>query len=198
MIENLTKKQKTTIIRNITIVFATTMLYALLRYNIFGPVPLADIPTLITNKAIAFSMILILLIAFVGSTKGRQEIYCAYLKLFKILAITHVLFSIILLSQQYFPKLLIYGRFSLFGNLAMLFGVLTFVFLFHNKSRLPIVVAYVLAALHLFFIGVKGWLDVLKWNAMMPPITLLCFLLLIVLIIFSMKKPGGNSQREQQ
>lgn len=172
----------------LSIVFGCTLLYAILRYNIFGTIPLTDIPTLIVNKAIAFSMIIILLRAFISRIKNRYESFYSLVRVFKIFAIIHVLISVSLFSCQYYPKLFIDEKLSLYGNLAVLLGVLTFVYTVNKRYRIQNLVVFALAALHLFFIGAKTWLDVSKWYGMMPPITLICFLILITLILLSVLK----------
>ena len=91
--------------RNTLIVFALTFLYSIFRYNIFGNIPPADIPTLIVNKSVSFSMIVILLNASISYLYNKPDDYYGYLDLFKSFAIIHVILSVALLSQNYYPKL---------------------------------------------------------------------------------------------
>src|SRR3972149_2918464 len=84
--------------RTTLIVFVFTLLYSIFRYNIFGKIPPADIPTIIVNKAISFSMIILLLSASISYLYKKLDDYYGYLDLFKTFAIIHVLLSVALLS----------------------------------------------------------------------------------------------------
>jgi hypothetical protein len=176
---------KNMIYRNTIFVFVLTFLYSILRYNIFGEVPIIDIPTFIVNKAIAFSMIIILLLAVLKRINKKDEDFNNYLNVAKILTIIHVLITLSLMSQNYYPKLFLNEKLTLFGNLSVLSGVLAFVFFIFKQIKIGYLVFLFLTAIHLFFIGFKGWLTFEKWNGMMPPITLFCFIIVIFLFILS-------------
>jgi hypothetical protein len=82
---------------------------------------------------------------------------------------------------------------TLLGGLAMLFGVLGFVFLWGYNlsfqtflredaafiqfitSRKVLLFALVLGGLHLFFMGYEGWLKPAGWYGGLPPISLVAF-----------------------
>jgi len=173
---------KTMITKRIVFVLLITMLYSIIRYNIFGNVSWSDIPTFVFNKSISFSMIIILALATFSLNRGSIDEFTDYMKVIKLFSIVHVLISINLLSLEYYPKLMENNKLSLSGNWALLFGVLTFAVLF-NTFKINNLILYLLLAFHVFFIGFKSWLNIEKWNGYMPPITLICFLLIIFVII---------------
>ena len=164
------------------------LFYSIMRYNVFGNVPLTDIPLFIVNKAIAFSMIIILAIAFVKYYYKKKDECKSYLNIFKFFSIIHVLISIALLSQNYYPKLFLENKLTVFGGLAVLFGILSITYLTNKKYRIENLLIYSLLAVHLSFLGFKGWFNIEKWNGMMPPITLICFIILVTLFVFSALK----------
>jgi hypothetical protein len=43
------------------------------------------------------------------------------------------------------------------------------------------------AGLHLFFMGIDGWISPMDWNGHLPPITLIGFILIIILLFFPSK-----------
>ncbi len=176
------------ILINFTIIIFFALIYSIMRYNVFGNVPISDIPTYVLNKSIAFSMILILPMIFYYHRKQKQPDLNFFKKSLRILAAIHVLLTIGLLSQNYYSKLFIDNKLTLFGNLAVLFGILTFVYTVFNKYEFSNLLIYMLIALHLVFIGIKGWFDVTKWNGYMPPITIICFTIILVLILLSLVK----------
>lgn len=175
----------TRVSRNVSIAFILTLLYSILRYNIFGNVPVADIPTLIVNKAIAFSTTIILLFAFLNRAYKKADDSCSYMDVFTVFAIIHILISVSLLSQNYYPKLFANAKLTLFGNVAVLAGILSFTCAINKSRRVGGLPLYSLISAHLFFIGVKGWFDIEKWNGMLPPITLFCFVILIALVVLA-------------
>jgi hypothetical protein len=158
--------------------------------------PLTDIPLFIANKAIAFSMIIILAIAFVKQNNKKKDECISYLNIFKIFSIIHVLISIVLLSQNYYPKLFSDNKLTVFGSLAVLFGILSITYLTNIKYRIKNLLFYSLVAIHLFFLGFKGWVNIEKWNGMMPPITLICFIILVTLFILSALKVATLKTRK--
>ena len=172
--------------KNICIVFILTFIYSVLRYNIFGDIPVTDIPVFILNKTFAFSMIIILVFIFFTDKKSND--YNNYVIYFRIITLIHILMSISLLSPNYYPKIYETGKLTLFGNISILAGIVLSALMIITHTRIKNIVIYLIASIHLFFIGINGWINIEKWNGKMPPITLICFLILVVLIFFSIKK----------
>ncbi len=173
------------ILRNSIIIFLLTFIYSLLRYNFFGNVPFADIPTLILNKAISFSSIIFLFLAILNFHHKNKKNGASYINFFKAFSLMHILLSIPLLNSTYYPKLFSGGRLSLYGNLALLTGVFSFAWLVSKKVGLVFSILFLLLAAHLFYIGSTNWLDFKGWYGSMPPITLICFLMVSGLFAFS-------------
>jgi hypothetical protein len=87
---------------------------------------------------------------------------------------------------------------TLSAGLSMLGGILSFVVLwgynlsFQSQlrkdiafikfitSRKFLLIAMLLSAMHLFFMGYKGWLDPSGWAGGMPPISLISFVIFLI------------------
>ncbi|MEI8272920.1 MAG: hypothetical protein WCG08_09885 [Paludibacter sp.] len=163
----------------------TTFLYSLIRYNVFGKVSYVDIPTYILNKSVAFTIIILLPFILFFKAK-KMDVHLKILKQsLQFLLLIHVLLSVCLLSPSYYSKLFIGNKLSLFGNLAILTGVLAISLSILYQSKINYIVLYALVALHLIFIGGKGWFEPSKWYGYLAPISLICFLILIVVMIIS-------------
>lgn len=164
-----------------------------MRYNIFGNIPLTDIPAFIFNKSISFTVITILPF-FYYSSKNVQEANCKdYINALKAFTLLHVLLSVSLLSQNYYTKLFLDGKLTLQGNISLFSGALAFVSAFYMKKT-DNYIFYILVSVHLFFLGYKGWFEPDKWNGMMPPITLICFLILLSLIFVKLRNKSASQK----
>ena len=189
-----------------TIILATLLLsigYAVLRYHIAGPVPWKDFPMFILNKGLCLAGFILLTFNFSLGPLNSLGVPVAqgWLNARKALGMTGFLLVLIhaLMSFMLFSPA-IYGKFfaeneslTLLGGLAMLFGVLGFVFLWGYNlsfqtflredtafiqlitSRKVLMFALVLGGLHLFFMGYEGWLKPGGWNGGLPPISLVAF-----------------------
>lgn len=174
--------------RTLVLIFLFTTIYSILKYNILDDVPFSEIPTFILNKSVAFALIIIMLaICYCKVTKRKAE-FETFLKTLNPLVIIHVLLSVSLLSQEYYPKLFYEHKLTLLGNLSVMFGVLTVAYIFYSKQKPKNMVIYLLVSFHLFFIGINGWFDISKWNNLMPPITLICFLIIVLMIMMNLRQ----------
>lgn len=162
------------------------MVYSVLRYNIFGNVPLIDIPSFIFNKSISFTIIAMLPIVYYSNKNGQRDNNGGLINALKAFVLIHVLLSVSLLSQSYYSKLFWDNKLTLSGNFAILSGILAFVYAVYLKKTGDYIF-YFLLSVHLFSLGYKGWVEPEKWNGMMPPITLICFLIVLVLIFLKLK-----------
>ena len=181
--------------------------YSVLRYHIAGPVPWNDFPMFILNKGVCLGAFILLTLNFsLGPMKSLGvSVSDGWLNARKALGMTgfllvliHVFISFLLFSPA------IYGKFfdsdgSLTGlaGLAMVFGVLGFVFLWGYNlsfqtflredtvfiqlitSRKVLLLALSLGGLHLFFMGYQGWLNPAGWHGGLPPISLIAFLFFV-------------------
>ena len=170
-------------IKIVSIYILITLLYAIIRYNIFGGVPFHDIPTYILNKSISFTMILLLATIIYKQIKGYKDEVLELIRSFKILTFIHILLSLSLLSKTYYSRLFTDEGLNLFGNLTILFGILALTYMYFVKTKFNYLLFLVFIALHLVFLGVKVWFNVDKWLGYMPPISLICFLTVAFLAI---------------
>ncbi len=189
-----------------TIIFGTLTLavgYAVLRYHIAGPVPWKDFPLFILNKGLCLAAFILLTLNFtLGPLKSLGvPVPIGWLNSRKTLGMTgfllvliHALISFLLFSPQVYKKFFVAdGTLTLLSGLAMLFGVLGFVFLWAYNlsfqtflrqdaafiefitSRKMMLFALTLGGLHLFFMGYQGWLEPAGWHGGLPPISLVAF-----------------------
>jgi hypothetical protein len=180
--------------KNISIVIISllfSILYSILRYNIFSDVSWIDLPLYVFNKGFALSSII--LFAYYHSSINNPKI--SVNKLFReyaiILGVLHILISLIIISPEYFPKFYNSLKLNGVGELSIFFGVISSgIILYMNskkileeslsktktKERLASIFFVMLAA-HVFVMGYKGWLDPGSWPGYLPPITLLSFII---------------------
>ncbi len=189
-----------------TIVLFTLLLaigYAILRYHIAGPVPWKDFPMFILNKGLCLAGFILLTFNFsLGPLNSLGvPVSTGWLNARKALGMTgfllvliHALMSFLLFSPAIYGKFFTAdGSLTQLAGLAMLFGVLGFVFLWGYNlsfqtflredtafiqlitSRKVLLFALVLGGLHLFFMGYEGWLKPAGWHGGLPPVSLIAF-----------------------
>lgn len=179
------------------------MTYAVLRYNIFGTVPLKDIPLFILNKAVSLSSLILLTTSFsIGPMKNlglKISLHFinsrhVYGMIGFILTLIHVFMSLILFNPVMYSKFFLEnGSLSFTAGLSMLGGVLSIAILwFYNwssqhqlkerklfnqftTSRKLILTTLFFVAIHLFFMGYKNWITPSTWQGGLPPISLISF-----------------------
>lgn len=177
--------------------------YAVLRYHIVGPVPWKDFPLFILNKGLCLAGFVLLAFNFslgplhslgVPVSKGWLGARKALGMTGFLLVLIHALMSFLLFSPANYGKFFAADEsLTLFGGLAMLSGVLGFVFLWGYNlsfqtflredkafiqlltSRKVMLIALVLGGLHLLFMGYEGWLQPAGWHGGLPPISLVAF-----------------------
>ena len=189
-----------------TIILVTLLVaigYSVLRYHIAGPVPWKDFPLFILNKGLCLAGFILLTFNFalgplnnlgVPVSKGWLNARKALGMTGFLLVLIHALMSFMLFSPANYGKFFAEnGSLTLLAGLAMLFGVLGFVFLWGYNlsfqtflredaafiqfitSRKVLLFALVLGGLHLFFMGYEGWLEPAGWHGGLPPISLVAF-----------------------
>jgi hypothetical protein len=182
--------------------------YAILRYHIVGPVSWNEFPFFILNKGISLAALLLLVLNFsLGPLNSMGlPVPASWLSARKSLGMTgfllvliHALMSFMLFSPAIYGKLFdADGSLTLFSGLSMLGGVLSFVVLWgynlsfqtHLRddkafikfitSRTFLLYAMLLSAVHLFFMGIEGWLSPAGWHGGLPPISLVAFVVFAV------------------
>ena len=195
-------------VRIIAITFILSMSYAVLRYHIFGPVPWKDLPFFILNKGISLSSFILLVLNFSLGPLNNLGVKLSdeWLNSRKALGMTGFLLVLIhaLISFMLF-KIEVFGKFfepdgtlTLMTGLSMLSGILAFVILWvinmsfqtylkeeevfirFITSRKFLLLAMLLGAAHLFFMGYKGWFNPSGWHGGLPPISLVAFVFFFV------------------
>ena len=173
-----------------------TLLYAIVRYITFGEYGIQDIPLFILNKSVSWSSVILLFITIVQGPKERHR----YFQYVRLLLIIHAGISLTLIAPGVYPKLFDGSRFSMYGGLALLTGIFSFIAFFYRilvpaqepdtfPSKFYLTVAALVFLLfHTACIGLQGWFTPDQWNGSMPPITLLGFLTGLVTLILSAKK----------
>ncbi len=182
------------------IVLLACLVYALLRYNVFGTVSPQQIPLYIVNKALSFAgLILLGCSRCVGEPVRRRELGRVGLGL----VLVHVVLSLCILNARYFAKLFAAtGYMTWQGEASMLTGclsLLALVMLFFTKHNsalegttsrsnglLPGLgrAMLLLAVAHVGLIGYVGWFRPGEWPGSMPPITLLSCVAALVAVLW--------------
>ncbi len=181
--------------------------YTVLRYHIVGPVPWKDFPFFILNKGISLSAFILLTFNFgfgplnnlgVKVPEGWLNARKALGMSGFLLVLIHALMSFMLFRPTVYGKFFEQnGTLTLLAGLSMLGGVLAFVVLWgynlsfqtHLRedkafiqfitSRKFLLVAMMLAAAHLIFMGYEGWLNPSGWHGGIPPISLVAFVFFV-------------------
>jgi DMSO/TMAO reductase YedYZ heme-binding membrane subunit len=192
----------------ITITCILSVGYAILRYHIVGTVPWKDFPFFIINKGISLAAFILLTFNFslgplnnlgVRVSEGWLNSRKALGMTGFLLVLVHALISFLLFKSAVYGKFFeANGTLTLLAGLSMLGGVLAFVILWginlsfqthlsEDKafikfitSRRFLLVAMLLGAAHLFFMGYEGWLNPGGWQGGLPPISLVAFLFFAV------------------
>jgi len=202
------ENQKNYAAKIIAITSILSLGYAILRYHVVGDVPWKDFPFLILNKGISLAAFILLTLNFsVGPLKNLGvKVSDGWLNSRQVLGMTGFLFVLIhaLMSFMIF-KPEIFGKFfeengslTLYAGLSMLGGILSFVvlwgynlafkttlkedqkFISFITSRKFLLIAMLFSMIHIFFMGINGWMNPSSWNGGMPPISLVAFTFFIL------------------
>jgi hypothetical protein len=191
----------------IAITLTLSIGYAILRYQIFGPIPWKDFPFYILNKGVSLSAFILLTFNFSFGPLNNIGVNVpdSWLNARKslgmsgfLLVLIHALISIMLLNPTVYGKFFEEnGTLTLLAGLSMLGGILAFVVLWgynlsfqtHLRedkvfiqfitSRKLLLIAMTLGAVHLFFMGYKDWLNPSSWHGTLPPISLVAFVFFV-------------------
>jgi NADH:ubiquinone oxidoreductase subunit 6 (subunit J) len=191
------------------VVYSVTLLgfaYAIIRYNVAGPVPWKDTVFFITNKAISMSTLILITITFsIMPLKNLGiKISDEWLQSRKILGFVgfamlyiHVFMSLMLFKPSVYSKFFQSDNtLTFFAGISMLGGVLGFVILwvyntnfnpnFRKESEIHslitsknmVMFSIIFTCIHLIFMGIEGWFKPQDWHGGMPPISLVSFVIL--------------------
>ena len=194
-------------------VFAVSLLYAFIRYNILRDVPFSDIPLYIFNKALALGATVVIGFSFLLGPLAAlwPRWFSPHLPLRKALGIigfggaaVHAVISLILLSPAYYSRWFTEsGSLNAIGQFSLLFGVLALaVFAVVAVSSMPLMFerlgearwrkmqrlgygAYALTLLHVVAMGARGWANPESYAYGFISISLLSAL--IIFFVFAMR-----------
>jgi DMSO/TMAO reductase YedYZ heme-binding membrane subunit len=190
--------------------FGFSLAYAIVRYNVFKGVGWEHLPLYIVNKAVSLSAVILLAASYLlgkwirvfDDDPMKRLVLAKFLGLSGFsLAALHVVMSMMLLTPDYYAKFFGEGKMNLTGELTMLFGALSLMFLaspavsslprmrqdlgqrWWRRSQRLGYLALTLNSGHLFVMGYKGWIDTSTWPGGMPPITMIAFVIGILPMI---------------
>ena len=192
----------------IAITCLLSLLYAVLRYHIVGPVPWKDFPFLILNKGISLAAFILLTFNFsFGPLKNLGvKVSEGWLNSRQVLGMTgflliliHALISFLIFKPEIFGKFFEEnGSLTLYAGISMLGGIISFVvlwaynlafktnlkedqkFISFITSRRFLLIAMLFSMAHLFFMGYTGWINPSGWNGGLPPISLVAFAFFVI------------------
>lgn len=209
------------------IIFLAVFAYAVIRYNVIKGIPWIELPLFISNKAISLSAVIFIALSYALGSLARfwPKIFVPTLSFRKFfgllgfgLAALHGLISLLIFTPAYYPKFFLEsGKLNLIGELSMLFGVLAFfVFAAVAFTSIPAVAksmnskrwlaaqrlgyfGLILVFLHVFTMGIEGWLKPAGWPGGLLPISLIAaiavafvLLLKIIAVIFPKEESEKN------
>ena len=174
------------------LVFVCTVVYTVARYIVFGPVSAIHMPVYLFNKAVSMAAVVCLFFVSHSYLKSREEGVRFWGRAFLHSVFMHVLLSLAILSREYYPKFFGLEKMNLCGELSVLFGVCaTYPYLLiqykcvaQKQMHLSQVLIAVFVAVHLFVMGINGWITIDKWHGHLPPISLISFVLALLACLF--------------
>ena len=179
-------------------VFCTSLIYAVIRYNVFGLVPYEDIPLYISNKAFALSAVILLLINTIRTDSDRG-ILNRHIRMFMIM---HAIISFFVFTPAYFREYFHNGKILLQPAMMLLAGIYSF-FSFNTmhqvkeatdivQSRLFMqrikIFTLIALSVHIFLRGISSWLNPEIWPAGIVPVSLIAFIALLIVALMPNKK----------
>ncbi len=184
-------------VKVLSLFFTLSLGYAVVRYHLFGGVLWDQLPLYVMNKVLALTVVLVLFYKIWFGRVLTAENKEWYIWAIATLVFGHVLISLSLLSPEYYAKFFTAGKMHFKNELSILFGIAAFIaflgfllsFTKENKKlarKFQQVILFLLAV-HLFSMGLSGWITPWKWYGAMPPVSLLSFVI-ILSILFVKKK----------
>ena len=177
------------------IILAVALGYAALRYAWAAQVPAVNWPAYVTNKALAFAAVALLVLGLWQLRRQRAEAG-RHLRWALTFAIAHGFISAVLLGPGYFPFLADNEGmgFNALGELTILGGGLTLgVFVTQALRRPPrtrmadLLLLGILLG-HVVAVGIFKWIDPSRWAYGLVPISLCSAVLVVVGLAISLRK----------
>ena len=119
----------------VILVFPFTLIYSIVRYNIFKDVPWTDLPLYVMNKALSFAAIIYITTYLILDKKDHHELGTKIRKYATNLVFIHLTISLIILTPSYYQKFFDGMKFNMIGQLSLLAGVVALGLM--NSLRFP-------------------------------------------------------------
>ena len=176
-------------------IFALCLAYALIRYSVFGPVPVDHWPAYIFNKAVSVFAIAMLAISAWHYRQGKKELSKLEGRWVWHGIVIHSLLSLGLLNSDYYPKFFAAEGMNLLGEWVLLLGVMgSYVAwqishhhgIAHHRLKRWLCA---LGGLHLIPMA-SSWAAPASWHGSMPPMSLISFLIAVLALFFYWRYKG--------
>lgn len=181
-------------------VFGAALAYAVVRYHLAGDVAWGHLPLFILNKAAALAAVIFIACSYLigpvirwHNRDPRKLVIVKFCGLMGLsLAAMHMVMAVCLLTPAYFGKYFQDGgRLDAIGELGMATGIVALWALAMpgiatlpgmakaiggkrwKRSQRMGYLCLVLVVAHLVVLGWQGWMTPARWNAGLPPISLL-------------------------
>jgi DMSO/TMAO reductase YedYZ heme-binding membrane subunit len=193
-------------------IFLVIFSYAVIRYNVIQGIIWDHLPLYVSNKAIALGSVVFISISYLlGSfhhffprlLSNKLSLRKHFGLLGFTLACVHSLISLIILRPDYYRRFFLGETLNLTGELTLLFGVLALIiFSIVAITSLPSVfenmeyhrwksiqrkgyLAFFLVMLHVFTLGMSGWLKSEDWPGGLLPISLIAFIIIFNVLLIN-------------
>jgi len=184
-----------------TVVFAVSIGYATVRYNIFKGVPWTDWPLYVLNKAFAVSSLVLLAINVLRYQFIKKRSNAKIFKFAMFLGFLHILISFALLNPAYYDKFYLNGKLSFLAGVSYLLGAIATALIFNKgfskelknnratKIKVLSVLAFIIGS-HATLQAFQGWVPASAWPGYMPPLSMISFLigLFALVLTFVLKR----------
>ncbi len=203
-------RDRTRWLRWLAAILIAATAYAAVRYHVAQPEPWSRFFFWTANKSLSFAAAALLAASYLSVPRHRTLARALGLCGFS-LALVHSFVSWPLLGPANYPKLYLDGALNNAGLWCLATGAAALAALFapafasRNGAREKLgperwaavqrlgYSALALTALHVFTIGLKGWLTPRAWPAALPPITLLSFLIAAAPVLRWLFSRKGNA-----
>ena len=171
-------------------ILVSSLLYAVVRYIVCGPVDPIHMPVYILNKATSVSSVVFLLLTALHYRRSPAKKNRFWGMAMVHSAFVHIVMSLSILSEAYYPKFFESGKMNLDGELTMMAGALAAYCIWRIRSagsdfmrrKLLQIFATLFIIVHLVAMGYRGWLTPGKWHGGLPPISLVGFVVAVAAV----------------
>lgn len=196
--------------------YAASIVYSCIRYLVFAPKNMENLPVFVVNKGWSMAAALCFALGFFQQMRKNRG---ASISVEPSLwfrgglygAIAHIPMSLAILRPGYFKEFFIDGgeggRMSFNGEMVFLFGAVTAacLYLLTRQTWTPILrwrlslITMLTLATHVGFMGVCRGLNINKSHAYLPPMWLLSLIGITLGIVWLlMSKPSGNASHTDE